>query len=118
MDSPDSEFGIGLLIGGPLKVLCGVHREDARCHQEPAHLVQEHLTSCSDTHGNGAPWYHGGNGNGNGGNGNENARTVYISASYQSCHPKTLDQMWRPGMEHQLILPINTHMLESLHICL
>ena len=68
MDSPDSEFGIGLLIGGPLKVLCGVHREDGRCHQEPAHLVQEHLTRCSDINGNGGK---GNGGNGNVGNGND-----------------------------------------------
>ena len=53
MDSPDSKFGKGLLIGGPLEVLQGVHSEDARCHQEPAHLMQEHLTTCSDSNGNG-----------------------------------------------------------------
>ena len=115
MDSPDSEFGIGLLIGGPLKVLCGVHREDGRCHQEPAHLVQEHLTRCSDSNGN--------VGNCNDGNVMvvmlmmvmvmvmimQKQFIFYILATYQSCHPKTLDQMSRPGTEHQIILPINTH---------
>ena len=41
---PDCEFGKGLFIGGALEVFQGVHCEDAGSHQEPAHLMQEHVT--------------------------------------------------------------------------
>ena len=42
---PDCKFGKGLFIGGALEVFQGVHCEDAGSHQEPAHLVQEHVTA-------------------------------------------------------------------------